>query len=339
VAFRVTEVTKEICGKRQVSDVREIHFASREKTMKAMNVRSVRYRAIGGILAALLLSLPASAAWKPMAAPTSTGYAAAESINGIIYIAGGDNGGPNSMLQAFNPETNTWTSLANMPLTLYQGNGAGVINSQLYVAGGWNGPLPTNILLRYDPPSNTWTTLPGMSHLSACGATGVINSKLYVTTACNGYSGYANYLDVYDPVANTWTSLPGSANAHGAPAFGVINGKLYVAGGVNGTGAIGKTTEVYDPVAATWTTLAPMKTAVTFAASVALNGKLYVFGGTNGTANVTTVQVYDPYTNKWATAVALPAALSRFERRSCRRPRVRGGRRRQRRHDQSISGH
>jgi N-acetylneuraminic acid mutarotase len=53
-----------------------------------------------------------------------------------------------------------------------------------------------------------------------------------------------------------------------------------------------------------------MKTAVTFAASVALNGKLYVFGGTNGNANVTTVQVYDTYTNKWATAVALPAALA-----------------------------
>jgi len=53
-----------------------------------------------------------------------------------------------------------------------------------------------------------------------------------------------------------------------------------------------------------------MKTAVTFAASVALNGKLYVFGGTTGSANLTTVQVYDPYTNKWNTTTALPVALS-----------------------------
>jgi len=88
----------------------------------------------------------------------------------------------------------------------------------------------------YDPPSNTWTVLAGMSHLSACGASGVINSKLYVTTACNGYSGYANYLDVYDPVANAWTSLPGSASAHAGAAAGVINGKLYVAGGLNYSG-------------------------------------------------------------------------------------------------------
>src|ERR1700675_4171703 len=147
--------------------------------MKVSEVRTVRgYRAIVGILAALLLSLPANAAWKSMAPlPVPTGTAAAEAINGIIYVAGGNNRGPNSMLQAFNPTTNTWTALASMPLTLYQGDGAGVINSQLYVAGGWNGYLPTNIVLKYDPPSNTWTTMTGMPHLSACGATGVINSK------------------------------------------------------------------------------------------------------------------------------------------------------------------
>src|SRR3979490_1800796 len=187
--------------------------------MKASKGGAVRVsRALVGILAALLLSLPANAAWKPMATPpVPTGSAAAESINGIIYVAGGARAsGKNATLQAFNPTTNTWITLASMPLTLYQGDGAGVINSQLYVAGGWNGPLPTSVLLKYDPPSNTWTSLAGMSHLSACGATGVINSRLYVTTACNGYSGYANYLDVYDPAANAWTSLPGSDSATSA---------------------------------------------------------------------------------------------------------------------------
>src|ERR1700682_988158 len=184
--------------------------------MKVAKVRTVRgYRTMLGILASLLLSVPANAAWKSMATPpVPTGYAAAESINGIIYVAGGANGSAkNSTLQAFNPTTNTWTTLASMPLTFYPGDGAGVINSQLYVAGGWNGPLPTSTLLKYDPPSNTWTSLPGMPHLSACGATGVIDSKLYVTTACNGYNGYSNYLDVYDPATHAWTSLNGAESA------------------------------------------------------------------------------------------------------------------------------
>jgi hypothetical protein len=129
----------------------------KEKTMKAPQAGIVRgYRVLAGILAASLLSLPASAAdWKSMAPLPAYNYlAAAESINGMIYLAGGQSSsGPTSALQAFNPETNAWTLLANMPLTLYQGNGAGVINSQLYVSGGWNGGLPTTALLMYDPPS------------------------------------------------------------------------------------------------------------------------------------------------------------------------------------------
>jgi hypothetical protein len=50
------------------------------------------HRMLAMILATLLLSLPASAAWKPMApVPVSSYFAAAESINGIIYVAGGGN--------------------------------------------------------------------------------------------------------------------------------------------------------------------------------------------------------------------------------------------------------
>jgi N-acetylneuraminic acid mutarotase len=164
-----------------------------------------------------------------------------ETINGIIYVVGGSSAGATPSLQAFDPETNTWTTLANVPLATFQtGAAAGVINSQLYIAGGYttSPPLPNDTLFMYDPPSNTWTTLATMSHLSACGGAGVINSKFYVTTACNGFSGYYSYLDVYDPLTNAWTSLPASASVHAYPAFGVINDELYIAGGQNDSGHI-----------------------------------------------------------------------------------------------------
>jgi N-acetylneuraminic acid mutarotase len=210
-------------------------------TSKARGVRG--YSTLVGILAALLLTLPAHAVtpWKNKKAMPNARYSTAvEQINGIIYVAGGYNGGDTSTLQAFNPETNLWTILAGMPAGRYDGDGAGVINSQLYVAGGWTtaSGLPQNTLFMYDPPSNTWEIRAPMLQLSGCGATGVINGKLYVTTPCNGFSGYFNILDVYDPVADTWTNLAGSAEAHGNPAFGVINGKLYVAGGEGTSGSI-----------------------------------------------------------------------------------------------------
>ena len=216
-------------------------------------------------------------------------------------MAGGFSGGDTATLQAYNPTSNSWQILANMPGGRYAGNGAGVINSQLYVAGGWttNPGLPNNTLFVYDPPTNTWTSKATMSHLSACGATGVIKSRLYVTTACDGFNGYRNFLDRYDPVANTWTSLAASISEHSQPAFGVINDKLYVAGGINNAGQVTNILEVYDPATNGWTTLAPMPVAVVLPASVALNGKLYVFGGYNGTSDVGTVQVYNPHSNTW----------------------------------------
>jgi N-acetylneuraminic acid mutarotase len=285
----------------------------RRSTMKAP--KNCARLLLGRVMAVLLLALPASAGnWKTLAPmPAGRDDAAVETINGIIYVVDGSSGGATPTLQAFNPTTNTWTTLANIPLTSFQtGAAAGVINSQLYIAGGWtiSPPLPNNTLFMYDPPSNTWTTLATISHLSACGGAGVINSKFYVTTACNGFSGYYSYLDVYDPLSNAWTSLPGSASVHAYPAFGVINDELYIAGGQNDSGAYTSVLEAYNPATNSWTTLAPMPTPIAYAASVALNGQLYVFGGFNGTDDVATVQAYDPHKNKWRTLPSLPAPIS-----------------------------
>ncbi len=237
---------------------------------------------------------------------------AAEVINGILYVAGGHNGTRDDpSLQAYNPTTNTWNLLASMPGGRYQGNGAGVINGQLYIAGGWTTSpgLPNNNLWAYDPPTNTWTTKASMPLLSACGATGVINGKLYVITPCNGYSGYQNFLHRYDPVTNSWTSLAPSLNAHSEPAAGVINGKFYVAGGLNGSGVVSSTLEVYDPATNAWNTLTPMPTARTSSAGGVINGKLYAVGGRNGAgAYLNTMEVYDPVTNTWTTEASMPTA-------------------------------
>jgi N-acetylneuraminic acid mutarotase len=267
-------------------------------------------------LAALMSSLPAHAGWTTLTAmPEQEQGAAVAAIDGIVYVAGGFKGANLAALQAYNPTTNSWTTLASMPDARYTGNGAGVINSQLYVAGGWtqNPPLPNNTLFVYDPPTDSWATMASMAHLSGCGATGVIDGKLYVTTACNGFSGFTNFLDAYDPATDSWMSLAGSASPHSQPAAGVINDKFYVAGGVGVKGGSNVTTnllEVYDAAKNKWTTLAPMPLGVVNPASAVLNGRLYVFGGqprAGLTSNL--IQVYDPHTNHWTTTT-MPIARS-----------------------------
>src|SRR3990172_1156732 len=95
--------------------------------------------------------------------PAARSVAAAGVINEVLYVAGGHDGttGGTTTLQAYNPTTDTWNTLASMPGRRYNGDGAGVINGKLYVAGGWNYPdsvLPQSQLFVYDPASNSWSS-------------------------------------------------------------------------------------------------------------------------------------------------------------------------------------
>jgi N-acetylneuraminic acid mutarotase len=55
-----------------------------------------------------------------------------------------------------------------------------------------------------------------------------------------------------------------------------------------------------------WLTLAPMPSARQELATAALNGKIYVIGGFENSVSSDTVAVYDPVTNTWASAQAIP---------------------------------
>jgi N-acetylneuraminic acid mutarotase len=272
---------------------------------------------MGGVLMIATLPSPA-AAWTNWVSGTPTPVAnaqqAAATIDGVLYMVGGFNTGVLANLSAYDPVTKVWTTKSPMPQPRYAGNGAGVINGKLYVAGGWtpsNPALPHNDLFIYDPVSNSWTSGASLSHLSGCGATGVIDGKLYVYSPCNGFSGYVQTLDVYNPATNAWTNLASSAAQHVKPGWGVINSKLYIAGGGTATANAGNAVEVYDPVANTWTTLAPMPIAVTNPFSYATtDGRLLVLGGADATGSpLTTSQLYNPVTNKWSMGKALFAPL------------------------------
>ena len=249
-----------------------------------------------------------------LAMPTAMDNASVATVNDNIYVIGGQNSTPPghyATVQIYNTTTNTWSSGTPMPQTRYQADGAAAINGKIYVPGGWNGPCSTTSIYIYDVATDSWTSGTGMPGLSAQGITGVINGKLYVTTAAACATGYQNYLYSYDPTLDAWTVLPSSPIAHANPAGGVINGKLYVAGGYSypGVSVLSNQLDVYDPVANTWSTMAPMPTALFTMASGVINGKLYVAGGIDASSTkVSTLYVYDPVSDTWSTSTSMPFA-------------------------------
>jgi N-acetylneuraminic acid mutarotase len=83
------------------------------------------------------------------------GTPAAAVIDGRILVAGGSGGGMvGNELEAYDPATDDWSTLAPMGCARNHTAG-GLIGGKLYVAGGR--PGNQSCVEAYDPSSNTWT--------------------------------------------------------------------------------------------------------------------------------------------------------------------------------------
>lgn len=110
---------------------------------------------------------PVTNSWSTNYAPIPLGVNASASgvINGKLYVAGGQTGwelagppGNVTNLQVYDPVANIWSNAVPMPFASSSVCG-GVINGQLYVAGGTtpDNYSVTNALRVYDPVANAWS--------------------------------------------------------------------------------------------------------------------------------------------------------------------------------------
>jgi len=242
---------------------------------------------------------------------------AADVLGNSIVVVGGLRGSELEALRrvdAFNVKTRTWSALADLPVPLYDANGATTINnSKLYVTGGRtgpNGPILKTLYV-YDLATNSWSRKADMPFSGSLGVQANILGQLYVYTHPLT-SGVPHLFASYNPKTNRWVRLPPPNHSHFAyPVAGSINGKFYLTSG-QGEPFADRTLEVYDPVTRTWTTKSPMPTARAVASAAVVHGKLFVAGGVvdrDGLAVSTgVVEAYDPLSDTWATGPSLPTA-------------------------------
>ena len=102
-------------------------------------------------------------------------WGAGGAIEGKLYVVGGtyNDLSVTDSLDAYDPVTELWTSLAPMP-TPRSGAAAAVINGKLYVAGGNDaGFVALTTLEVYSPITNSWQTLAPMPTARTYAAAGV----------------------------------------------------------------------------------------------------------------------------------------------------------------------
>jgi len=253
------------------------------------------------------------------------GLAEAQSVvlNGKLYVFGGYNVTtpdyqPTAQSEAFDPSTNTWSTLAPMP-TAETHMGVATDGRYIYVAGGYTFDPKTTFqtfstanVFRYDPAANTWSTFTSLPAPRGAGALVYLDGQLHfmdgVDLTRNGQTEHwiLNLADA-NPQWTDSTFLPQSAN-HTAAV--VLNGKIYIVGGQTTSDDSTTITNVWmwDPAnPSIWTAVAPMPIRRSHAVVATIDDRIVVAGGT--TANdvpLNSVIVYDPNTNLWSTQTSLP---------------------------------
>lgn len=179
------------------------------------------------------------------------GAGVAAMIGGKLYIASGFHMlMANGQLDVFDPGTNMWTALADMPAPRDHACG-GVIDGQLVVTGGRQDAMKRTDTWSYDRGTNAWTPRAPLPTARSGMGCGVIGDTLYVAGGEGNTdvpSGVFEEVEGFHLASNTWTQLtPMPTPKHGVGGA-VWDGALYLCGGASkgGYGSIAAT-DIYRP--------------------------------------------------------------------------------------------
>lgn len=163
------------------------------------------------------------------------------SANGKIYVLaiGGDY---SKIARCYDIASNTWSSIADLPVAVTLG-AAAVIGDKLYYHGGLVNEVYTRSLYCYDIPTNTWSTKATGVVSSTGHSMAAVNGKLYVGSGRGNNSNGGGYstLRRYDPETNTWANLAVSTGIRHFSPMTAIGSKIYMHGG-----------QYEEPVSGTW---------------------------------------------------------------------------------------
>ena len=257
-----------------------------------------------------------------------------------IYLIGGtlfeNRRGPFglSTVEVYDPKTNTWERVADMPTPRTNAETA-VVNGTIYVCGGYNGIDNRlinlkflNIVEAYDPQNNTWTRKQGMSGGRLDFGAGAVAGKIY------SIGGWVHPLDkepeapwridlveAYDPATDTWMKRAKMQRRRDGFGVGVVKNHIYAIGGrgwpqVGPGGPFLKVIEEYNPKINRWEWKNEMPDLRLSFSTVVLDDVIYLIGGFIWQNRVpqymATVDTYNPETEEWSDIPPMPTPFIPF---------------------------
>lgn len=235
---------------------------------------------------------------------------AATVLNGKIIVMGGDGGeGAMSSVEEYDPTSNSWTPLADMPKPR-ENFQAATIGQTVYAVGGSSQSPQTGYVVYdsvdvYDRASNAWTTAASMNVAREYLGLAMLDGKLYAIGGANNDDSAAasssftqSSVEIYDPAVDGWSFGADQPSERYGLGVGVVGTTIYALGGYDQFENPLTDNTGFDATAPSWKQHAPVPQALGEAGTVALGGKIYVFGGwaysPAGWQVLDTVRVYTP---------------------------------------------
>lgn len=233
-------------------------------------------------------------------------------LGGRVYVIGGfdRNQAIVPTVERYDPATDAWTALKEIPRALHHANAA-VVNDKLYIVGalaqvGADTFAAIGDIYEYDADTNAWTSRGTMPPGTERGASLVatLDGEIYVAGGLRG--GAVADFSSFSPGTGQFTDrrpLP-EARDHGVGV--AVGGRFYTVGGRGGgIGAHTARVDAYDPATNQWSERTPMPTSRGGMAGAVVNGRIIVAGGEGNAAQTTGVfdqtEMFDPVTNLWMT--------------------------------------
>ncbi len=278
---------------------------------------------------------PASDSWST-AALTQESRVTATAValkNGKVLVVGGENAfnaaGALDTAEIYDPATNAWAAVPGVMQSARAHNPVAIVltSGKVLIAGGSDTtghPVSTADL--YDPATNAFVTVgrpPDMGTARQGAAAALLTSGKVLVAGGTGGTGSTmlSSAEVYDPVANTWTAVSNTMTdprGDGPGAATLRDGRVLVMGGTTTRtpfAVSSVTADLYNPATNAFSAAGSMRESRTsFAYAPLADGRVLVAGGlvasVDGSKTMTTdAEVYDPGSNTWVTAGALPVAV------------------------------
>lgn len=211
---------------------------------------------------------PITNTWTSKASmPTTRSGETAAVYNGEIYVFGGSLGGPDprphtDVVEAYNPVTNTWRFVTNMPKVVAN-PAIAVVGDKAYLIGGYflDEDRMLEDVIVYDFQTGTWITtdftpLPTPRAFPYSHAVPVVDGKIYLVGGVMGTLASSwtplDVVEIYDTITDTWSTGPLLPQPTDHYLTVLLNRTIYVIGGITEdgtrTGAVWKLNAVQNAV-------------------------------------------------------------------------------------------